>query len=183
MIEEMVTTLQPAIAKNANTIRVRIWRTRSGMMRADITKVRQILFNLLSNACKFTDHGTISLDVDPKHGRGPRLDSIPGAATPGIGISAKQQKNLFQEFAQADASIARKYGGTGLGLAISYRFVQLMKGRISVESEPGQGSTFTVHLPAQVTLETAESSRSEGSSECIRGIAEHQNRPGYDSRD
>jgi signal transduction histidine kinase len=62
----------------------------------------------------------------------------------GIGITAKQKENLFHEFSQADASIARKYGGTGLGLAITYRFVQLMKGRISVESEPGKGATFTV---------------------------------------
>src|SRR6202022_5206671 len=71
----------------------------------------------------------------------------------GIGINAKQKTNLFQEFTQADVSIARKYGGTGLGLAISYRYVRLMKGRISVESETGHGSVFTVHLPVKVTAE------------------------------
>src|SRR5437016_1294500 len=152
MIEEIVATLQPAIEKNKNTLRVRL-ADQVGMMRADITKVRQILFNLLSNACKFTDHGTISVDVDQSTEEG--LDWLQFRVTDtGIGISAKSQENLFQEFAQADNSIARKYGGTGLGLAITHRFVQLMKGRIGVESQPGAGSTFTVHIPAQVTLET-----------------------------
>ena len=93
------------------------------MMRADVTKVRQILFNLMSNACKFTDHGTISLDVEPKRERKARTGFASASAIPASGLAPKQQENLFQEFAQADASIARKYGGTGLGLAISYRFV------------------------------------------------------------
>src|SRR6202035_157975 len=82
----------------------------------------------------------------------------------GIGITAKQKENLFHEFSQADASIARKYGGTGLGLAITYRFVQLMKGRIAVESEPGKGASFTVHLPTQVLAETSEPARSTANS-------------------
>jgi CheY-like chemotaxis protein len=131
------------------------------VMRADITKVRQILFNLLSNACKFTDHGTIALNVDQIKVEGKNWIQFQVSDT-GIGISAKQKENLFQEFAQADASIARKYGGTGLGLAITHRFVQLMKGKISVESEAGQGATFTVQLPAHVVVETAESAPSEG---------------------
>ncbi len=131
------------------------------MMRADATKVRQILFNLMSNACKFTDHGTISLDVSPASVEGQEWIRFQVKDT-GIGISSKQQHKLFQEFSQADATIARKYGGTGLGLAISHRFVQMMKGRISVESQAGQGSTFTVHLPAQVTLEAVEATQSEG---------------------
>jgi CheY-like chemotaxis protein len=94
----------------------------------------------------------------------------------GIGITAKQKENLFLEFSQADASIARKYGGTGLGLAITYRFVQLMKGRISVESEPGKGATFTVHLPAQVAAETTESPRSMPESEIAPVSDESQTR-------
>jgi CheY-like chemotaxis protein len=160
MIEEMVTTLQPAVAKNANTLQVHL-AEEVGMMRGDITKVRQILFNLLSNACKFTDRGTISLDVnrstiDGKDWIGFRVSDT------GIGITAEQKESLFQEFAQADVSIARKYGGTGLGLAITHRFVQLMKGHIRVESQPGRGSTFTVHLPAQVIIETAEATQAEG---------------------
>jgi signal transduction histidine kinase/CheY-like chemotaxis protein len=159
VIEEMVTTLQPAAAKNANSIHVHLAKNVS-VMKADITKVRQILFNLLSNACKFTDHGTISVDVDQI--RVEERDWIQcRVSDTGIGISAKQKENLFQEFAQADASIARKYGGTGLGLAITHRFVQLMKGRINVESEPGRGAIFTVQLPAQVVIETTESTQSE----------------------
>ena len=159
MIEEMVATLHPAIAKNSNTIEVRV-PEELGAMRADITKVRQILFNLLSNASKFTDHGAISIDVDRSTDEGQDWIRFRVADT-GIGITPKQKANLFQEFTQADVSIARKYGGTGLGLAISYRYVKLMKGRISVESEPGQGSVFTVHLPAKVTTEITESTQTE----------------------
>src|SRR5258708_18529031 len=128
----MVTTLQPAAAKNANSIRVDLEENVS-VMRADITKVRQILFNLLSNACKFTDHGTISLNVGQMMVEGKNWIQFQVRDT-GIGISAKQRENLFQEFAQADASIARKYGGTGLGRAlphplfsISYRKKQILR--------------------------------------------------------
>ena len=163
MIEEIVTTLQPAIEKNSNTLWVHLAKD-VGMMQADITKVRQILFNLLSNACKFTDHGTISVDVDQSTEQGQGWLRFRVTDT-GIGISAKQKENLFQEFVQADTSIARKYGGTGLGLAITHRFVQLMKGRIGVESEPGLGSTFTVHIPAQVKLEAVGPIQAEGDSD------------------
>ena len=163
VIEEMVTTLQPAAAKNVNSIHVRLTDNVS-VIKADITKVRQILFNLLSNACKFTDHGTITVDVDQI--KVDKRDWIQfRVSDTGIGISAKQKENLFQEFAQADASIARKYGGTGLGLAITHRFVQLMKGRINVESEPGRGAIFTVQLPTQVVLETTEPAQPEGTSD------------------
>src|SRR6202521_5885574 len=159
MIEEIVTTLQPAIEKNGNTLRVRLAQD-VGMMRADITKVRQILFNLLSNACKFTDHGTISVAVNRSMDQGEDWIRFQ-VSDSGIGINAKQKANLFQEFTQADVSIARKYGGTGLGLAISYRYVRLMKGHISVESEPGRGSVFTVYLPAKVTAEITEAAQTE----------------------
>jgi signal transduction histidine kinase/FixJ family two-component response regulator len=169
-IEEIVTTLRPAIEKNSNTLRVHL-ADDVGLMRADITKVRQILLNLLSNACKFTDHGTISVDVDQSTEEG--LDWLRFRVTDtGIGISAKSQENLFQEFAQADNSIARKYGGTGLGLAITQRFVQLMKGRIGVESQPGEGSIFTVHLPAEVTPETVGPIQAEGNIDASDTVAE-----------
>ena len=163
MVSEIITTLQPAIEKNKNTLRVRVADEVSAM-RADVTKVRQILFNLLSNACKFTDHGTIGLDVDRKLENGQDWIRFQVSDT-GIGIATKQRDNLFKEFAQADTSIARKYGGTGLGLAISYKFVQLMKGRIGVESELGKGATFTAELPAHVRTEPADSLRPDGTSD------------------
>ena len=163
VIEEMVTTLQPAAAKNSNSVNVRVAEN-VGTMKADITKVRQILFNLLSNACKFTDHGTISVDVDQIRAEDKECIQFRVSDT-GIGISAQQRQNLFQEFAQADSSIARKYGGTGLGLAITHRFVQLMKGQINVESEPGKGAVFTVQLPTQIAMETTESASSQGTSD------------------
>jgi signal transduction histidine kinase/ActR/RegA family two-component response regulator len=171
MIEEMVTTLKPAIEKNANTFELRMPED-AGTMHADVTKVRQILLNLLSNACKFTDHGTISLEVDRSTMAGQDWIRFRISDT-GIGITGKQRDNLFQEFTQADVSIARKYGGTGLGLAISHRFVQLMKGRIALESLPGQGSTFTVQLPAEAAIEQAESAQTEGSS--AAGISSETN--------
>lgn len=157
LINEMITALQPAAGKNSNKIQVRVAEN-VGVMLADVTKVRQILFNLLSNACKFTDHGVISVDVDQNNVAGQDWVRFRVSDT-GIGITERQKENLFHEFSQADSSIARKYGGTGLGLAITHRFVQLMKGHISVESEPGQGATFTVHLPAQVVMEAPEASR------------------------
>ena len=161
LIDDIATTLQPAAAKNRNEIKLRVSEN-VGFMRADITKVRQILFNLLSNACKFTDHGTIAVDVEQNDRDGYIRFRV---SDTGIGISEKQQQNLFFEFSQADASIARKYGGTGLGLAITHRFVQLMRGQISVESEPGKGSIFTVQLPTQVALDSTKLARSVATNE------------------
>jgi CheY-like chemotaxis protein len=118
-------------------------------MRADLTKVRQVLFNLLSNACKFTTRGTITLAVS--------RDIVDGAAwmtfrvnDTGIGMTPAQLGKLFQAFSQAEASTTRQYGGTGLGLAITRHFCQMMGGDITVESAVGQGSTFTIRLPAEV---------------------------------
>jgi signal transduction histidine kinase/ActR/RegA family two-component response regulator len=161
MIGEIVTTLRPAIGKNENAFHLRMAKE-IGTMRGDITKVRQILLNLLSNACKFTDHGSISLDVDRLRTAGQDWIRFRVGDT-GIGISTEQQENLFQEFTQADISISRKYGGTGLGLAISHRFVQMMKGRIMVESAPAQGSVFTVDLPVQAAVEQIEPTQPDAS--------------------
>jgi signal transduction histidine kinase len=118
-------------------------------MRADPTKVRQVLFNLLSNACKFTDHGTVSLVVKPD-GAGDAAWLTFSVSDTGIGLTPEQLGRLFQDFAQADAATTRKYGGTGLGLALSRRLCRLMGGDVTVQSEPGRGSTFTVRLPANV---------------------------------
>ena len=161
IIGEIITTLEPALDKNQNTLSLKL-SDEIGVMRADLTKVRQILYNLLSNACKFTNHGSITLRVNRQEEHGQDWIHFEVSDT-GIGIDAKQKQNLFKEFTQADVSISRKYGGTGLGLAISYRFVQLMKGRISVESELGSGATFLVSLPAQVMVETGDAAHAEES--------------------
>jgi CheY-like chemotaxis protein/anti-sigma regulatory factor (Ser/Thr protein kinase) len=127
-----------------------------GIMRADLTKVRQALFNLLSNACKFTERGTITLAVSRE-----RLDDRDGlrfdVSDTGIGMTPEQIAKLFEAFTQADAATTRKYGGTGLGLALSRRLCQMMGGDVTVESEHGRGSTFTIHLPAEVAESPAES--------------------------
>jgi signal transduction histidine kinase len=109
-------------------------------------RLRQALLNLMSNANKFTDHGTITIDARQGQEDGRDLVAISVADT-GIGMTPEQMGKLFQEFSQADASTTRKYGGTGLGLAISKRFCQMMGGDIRVESAPGRGSTFTIRLP------------------------------------
>jgi signal transduction histidine kinase len=116
-------------------------------MHSDDSKVRQILLNLLSNAAKFTEQGVIQLDVS----RDPQDDGdwLTFRVTDnGIGMSAEQLAHIFEAFTQADNSTTRKYGGTGLGLTISREFCQMLGGNISVESNPGHGSVFTVKLPA-----------------------------------
>ena len=154
LIEEILTTLRPAAARNSNRLEL-IVTANAGSMHADITKVRQILFNLLSNACKFTENGTVTLQVDRQRtAAGDRL--FFRVRDTGIGITPEQQEKLFQYFAQADTSTARKYGGTGLGLAISLRFTHMMRGEIHLASEMGRGSTFTLELPAEVTPEAPE---------------------------
>ena len=149
VIEEIGSTAQSAAAKNNNKLAIDVAKN-AGSMRADLTKVRQILLNLVSNACKFTENGTISLRVARNSLEGREWLQFEVADT-GIGITPEQKARLFTDFYQADASIGRKYGGTGLGLAISYRFAQLMQGTITVESELGRGSTFRVQLPTEVT--------------------------------
>jgi two-component system NtrC family sensor kinase len=150
LIDEVVKTIEPLAAKNGNQIAVHCGPA-IGMMHADQMRLRQALLNLLSNANKFTDHGTITIDA--RQGQEDGCDWVTiSVADTGIGMTAEQMGKLFQEFSQADASTTRKYGGTGLGLAISKRFCQMMGGDITVESEVGRGSTFTIRLPRIVEL-------------------------------
>jgi PAS domain S-box-containing protein len=193
LINEVAATVQPLVKKNANRFEVAC-PVDIGTMHADLTKVRQTLFNLLSNASKFTEKGTIRLEVRSSGGppspqpsppgegaaqasaqqpepanNGPALPTIlplPGGegrgegersstidfivSDTGIGMTPEQLAKIFQAFTQADSSTSRKYGGTGLGLAISRRFCQLMGGNITVQSEHGRGSRFTVSLPSVV---------------------------------
>jgi signal transduction histidine kinase len=121
---------------------------------ADQMRLRQALLNLLSNANKFTDRGTITIDACQRHENGRDWIRLAVADT-GIGMTAEQLGKLFQEFSQASSGTASKYGGTGLGLAISRRFCQMMGGDITVESQPGHGSTFTIRLPRIVEVAKA----------------------------
>jgi signal transduction histidine kinase len=114
-------------------------------------RLRQALLNLMSNANKFTENGTISIEAWQGQEEGRDWVTISVGDT-GIGMTPEQMGRLFQEFSQADASTTRKYGGTGLGLAISKRFCQTTGGDISVASEPGHGSTFTIRLPRIVEV-------------------------------
>jgi PAS domain S-box-containing protein len=149
MVEEVVGTVQPLVAKKANTLDVRC-PAGLGDMHADLTKVRQVLFNLVSNACKFTEKGTITLEAARAEEDGREWVTFRVRDT-GIGMTPEQVAKLFQPFTQADASTTRKYGGTGLGLAISKRFCEMMGGEVAVSSSPAEGSTFTVRLPVRVT--------------------------------
>jgi PAS domain S-box-containing protein len=149
LVEQVVTTVQPLVAKNENRLELRC-APGLGTMRSDVTRIRQVLLNLLSNACKFTDHGLITLDVTRL---GP--DVMFRVRDTGIGMTPEQLGRLFEAFAQAEASTAAKYGGTGLGLAISRRFCQLMGGDVDVASAVGLGSTFTVRLPAEGPVDAA----------------------------
>jgi signal transduction histidine kinase len=149
LIADVVKTIEPLAAKNANQVAVKCDGA-IGTLHADQMRLRQALLNLISNANKFTDHGTISIDARQGQENGRDWVTIAVADT-GIGMTEEQIGKLFQEFSQADASTTRKYGGTGLGLAISKRFCQMMGGDITVESEPGGGSMFTIRLPREVT--------------------------------
>ncbi|HEY6109137.1 MAG TPA: GAF domain-containing protein [Gemmatimonadales bacterium] len=163
LIDEVAATVRPLVEKNANRLELR-GAPDAGAMHADLTKVRQMLLNLLSNACKFTRNGTITLAVAREPGNdgpGASGDRIVLRVTDtGIGMTPAQMERLFEAFAQADVATASKYGGTGLGLAITRRFCRMMGGDVSVESEPGRGSTFTIWLPA-VTPAAAPAPRSD----------------------
>ena len=148
LVDEVAATIRPLVAKNNNTLVVEC-PADLGVLHADVTKIRQTLFNLLSNAAKFTHEGRVTLSVS--RGRREDRDCIFfRVADTGIGMTPEQLGKLFQAFVQADASTTRKYGGTGLGLAISRKFCQLMGGDIVVTSEPGQGTVFTAIVPVRV---------------------------------
>jgi signal transduction histidine kinase len=145
LVDGVIKTIEPLAAKNGNQVAVHC-DAAIGTMNADQMRLRQALLNLMSNANKFTERGTISIDV--RQGQENSRDWITLAVSDtGIGMTAEQMGKLFQEFSQASSTTASKYGGTGLGLAISRRFCQMMGGDITVDSEPGRGSTFTIRLP------------------------------------
>ena len=152
LVEDVGKTIEPMATKNGNQIVIDCPRD-LGTVHADQTRLRQSLLNLASNANKFTEKGTIAIAAHQAQQNGRDWITFAVADT-GIGMTAEQIGKLFQEFSQASSATASKYGGTGLGLAISRRFCQMMGGDITVESEPGRGSTFTIRLPRIVESPT-----------------------------
>jgi len=154
LINEVTDTAQPLMEKRDNTLEV-VSDGELGEMEGDLVKVRQVLFNLLSNAAKFTEHGNITLETSRE-----TIDDrdwlVFAVSDTGIGINSEQLGRVFEEFSQADRTTARQYGGTGLGLTISRKLCQMMHGDISVKTVPGEGSTFTVRVPAQLREESRE---------------------------
>ncbi len=147
LVDEIGGLIRPLAERRGNCLSLSCG-PETGQMRADQTKVRQVLFNLLSNACKFTENGAISLVVRRDGGEG--FASVVFEVTDtGIGMTSEQLGRLFEDFPQADAATASRYGGTGLGLALSRRLCRLMGGDVAVSSEPGRGSTFIVRLPTE----------------------------------
>ena len=145
LIDEVIGTAGQLAEKNKNRLVVEA-QENLGVLNADPMRLKQILLNLLSNSCKFTKEGEVALRVR-KVADGRDWFELAVADT-GIGLTAEQQAKLFQDFTQADSLTARRYGGTGLGLALSRKLARMMGGDVTVTSEPGKGSVFTVCLPA-----------------------------------
>jgi PAS domain S-box-containing protein len=153
-IDEVVATARPLVDKNRNRLDLLV-PDDIGTMRADRTKVRQMLLNLISNACKFTEAGVITVAGEREPGADGSGEWVMfHVSDTGIGMTPDQMDRLFEAFAQAEASTTSKYGGTGLGLAITKRFCEMLGGQVSVQSAPAKGSTFTIRLPAAPARET-----------------------------
>ncbi|MBK8432883.1 MAG: PAS domain-containing protein [Chloroflexi bacterium] len=155
MVQAIVMTLTPLMTRNENELTVactadigRIW--------TDELKLKQILTNLLNNAAKFTHQGQVRLTIERD-----TAALIIHVADTGIGLTAEQAAKIFRPFTQADSSTTRKYGGTGLGLAISRHYAQMLGGDITVQSEPDQGATFTLHLPLTINNEQGAMSQAD----------------------
>jgi signal transduction histidine kinase len=161
LIQEITDTIQPICEKNNNQLTVTC-ADDVKFMWGDLTKIRQSLFNLLSNASKFTSDGQLFLKITREFASKPTSDSKSQAIIcfqvidTGIGIKTEQIAKLFQPFSQADSSTTRKYGGTGLGLAITGEFAKMMGGDITVKSEYGRGSVFTLRLPQAISGSSSE---------------------------
>jgi signal transduction histidine kinase/CheY-like chemotaxis protein len=166
LVDEVVGTARQLAQQNKNNLVVEA-QEKLGMLTVDPMRLRQILLNLLSNACKFTSQGEVKLRVR-KVADGRNWVEFAVADT-GIGMTPEQQAKLFEEFTQADSSTARRYGGTGLGLAITRKLARMMGGDVMVASEPGKGSVFTVRLPAgpDTAARSATNGGRPASSDCV----------------
>ena len=149
LINEVVDTARPLAEQNNNRLVVK-GQENLGSLTVDPMRLRQILLNLLSNACKFTKQGEVTLLARKLVNEGNWIEFA--VSDTGIGMTPEQQAKLFEEFTQADSSTARQYGGTGLGLAITRKLARMMGGDVTLTSEAGKGSTFTVRLPASTDV-------------------------------
>ncbi len=145
LVEDVRLMVEPLAARNGNKLVVSC-PPHIGPIQSDMTKVKQALLNMLSNACKFTRDGDVGLEVSRDEAR-----VTLRVRDSGIGMTPEQLGRLFQAFTQADSSTTRKYGGTGLGLVITRSFVRILGGDVTVESQPGVGSTFSISLPVSPT--------------------------------
>ncbi len=149
VLREVVATAMPLAEKSGSRLLLNC-ADGVGIVRTDPLRLKQVVLNLVGNACKFTKSGKVRVSARRDgNGAGQRL--VVAIADTGIGMTAEQVDRLFQEFSQANAQTAREYGGTGLGLVISRRLARLMGGDINVDSRPGEGSTFTLWLPINET--------------------------------
>ena len=145
LIDEVIGTARQLAEQNKNRLVVEV-QENLGTLTVDPMRLRQILLNLLSNACKFTKEGEVTLRGRRVSNGGHWIEL--SVSDTGIGMTPEQQAKLFEEFTQADATTAQRFGGTGLGLAITRKLARMMGGDVTVTSEPGKGSVFTVRLPA-----------------------------------
>jgi len=150
LVREVAAGVRPLVERRANRLRVETSGD-PGRMRTDATKLRQMLMNLLSNAAKFTEGGTVGLSVSREE-----EGVVFAVSDTGIGMTEAQVARLFERFTQADASTTRRFGGTGLGLALTRAFATMLGGEVAVRSQVGVGSTFTLRLPAEWTPAVAD---------------------------
>ena len=155
MVEEVGSAVQSLVGKKRNRLELRL-APDLGTVETDLTKLRQMLLNLLSNAAKFTEGGAITLSAARQGGPGPDARLVFAVADTGMGMSAEQLAKLFQRFTQADSSTTRRFGGTGLGLSLTKAFADMLGGVVTVASEPGRGTTFTLALPATYAAPAVE---------------------------
>jgi len=163
LVDEVVGTARQLAEQNKNRLAVEA-HDNLGSLMVDPMRLQQILLNLLSNACKFTKAGEVTLRIRKIVDAQSRIEFA--VADTGIGMTAEQQAKLFEEFSQAESSTAQRYGGTGLGLAITRKLARMMGGDVIVDSEPGKGSVFTVRLPGGESTAPTQESRAQGS-DCV----------------
>jgi signal transduction histidine kinase len=147
LVDEVAGTARQLAEQNKNRLLNEVQED-LGTLTVDPMRLRQVLLNLLSNACKFTKDGEVALRGRKVSNGGDWIEL--SVSDTGIGMTAEQQAKLFEEFTQADATTAQRFGGTGLGLAITRKLARMMGGDVTVTSEPGKGSVFTVRLPAGI---------------------------------